>query len=76
MIFTVLIKCWVRLSEAGCSYRELRLTLAVGSFRVVAHLIHSNEIFEEKSEIALRVFPLKSRGHPQQSSDSWANCCD
>lgn len=74
MIFTLLIKCWARCSEFGSPYGKVRLILAVRS-RVVACLFHSIEIFQEKNEITLRAFLLKSRVHPQQRSSSWAECC-
>lgn len=45
MIFTIPMKCWARLSKFGCPYGEVRLTLTVGSFRVVAHFFHSIKIF-------------------------------
>lgn len=45
MSFTIPVKCWVRLSKFGWPYGEVRLTLAVGSFRVVACFFHSIKFF-------------------------------
>lgn len=43
--FTLLTEHQERLNEVGYPYGEVRLTLAIGCFRIVAYLFHQIQIF-------------------------------